>query len=284
MILLLDIDGTLVDHTTHLPPSAEAAVRAAVAAGHRLYACTGRARAEVYPELWDLGLHGMIGGNGSYVESDGAVLLHQVLDPDAVGAAVDWLLGKGLPFYIECNAGLYGTDDLLPVVAALYDGPREETLAMVTAAMPDLILGAIEGAGPDAPWRTDTNKISFVLRDDVDLDALATELGAGVQVDTWSLTGSGPEFGEVGQVGVHKGHAVRLLAEHLGATASDLVGFGDARSDIELLRACGTGVAMGQAPDELKAVATFVTRPVDEDGLAHAFDHLGLTGPLTPSR
>ncbi len=85
MILLLDIDGTLVDHTTHLPPSAEAAVRAAVAAGHRLYACTGRARAEVYPELWDLGLHGMIGGNGSYVESDGAVLLHQVLDPDAVG-------------------------------------------------------------------------------------------------------------------------------------------------------------------------------------------------------
>ena len=111
-----------------------------------------------------------------------------------------------------------------------------------------------------------------------------TELGAGVQVDTWSLTGSGPEFGEVGQVGVHKGHAVRLLAEHLGATASDLVGFGDARSDIELLRACGTGVAMGQAPDELKAVATFVTRPVDEDGLAHAFDHLGLTGPLTPSR
>ena len=68
-----------------------------------------------------------------------------------------------------------------------------------------------------------------------------------------------------------------LLAAHLGVDRSELVGFGDARSDIELLRACGTGVAMGQAPDELKAVATFVTRPVGEDGLAHAFAQLGLT-------
>ena len=39
--------------------------------GHRVYICTGRSKAEVYPYLWDIGLDGMIGGNGSYVEEWG---------------------------------------------------------------------------------------------------------------------------------------------------------------------------------------------------------------------
>lgn len=276
MIVLLDVDGTLVDYHTNLPASADAAVRGAIANGHRVYLCTGRAKAEVYPDLWDLGLHGMIGGNGSYVESDGEVVLHQVLDPDAVGRAVAWLLAAGIEFYIECNSGLHATDGLPVAVAELFGGATPENVAKVHAGMPHLIFGSIVGAGPNAPWRTDTNKISFVLRPDVDLAVLAAELGDGVAVDTWSLTGTGPEFGEVGQVGVHKGHAVRVLADHLGESIDDMVGFGDARSDIELLRACGTGVAMGQAPDELKAVASFVTDPVDADGLANAFARLGL--------
>ena len=74
MILLLDIDGTLVDHRTDLPDSAAQAVRKARTNGHGIYLCTGRAKAEIYPHLWDLGIDGLIGGNGSYVESGGEVL------------------------------------------------------------------------------------------------------------------------------------------------------------------------------------------------------------------
>ena len=68
-ILFIDVDGTLVDYENHLPESAVRAIRAARAAGHRVYICTGRSRAEVYPPLWDIGLDGMIGGNGSYVRT-----------------------------------------------------------------------------------------------------------------------------------------------------------------------------------------------------------------------
>jgi len=63
-IVFLDVDGTLVDYENHLPDSAVIAIRAARANGHRVYICTGRSRAEVYPELWDIGFDGMIGGNG----------------------------------------------------------------------------------------------------------------------------------------------------------------------------------------------------------------------------
>ena len=78
-VLFLDVDGTLVDYHGELPASAADAVRAARAAGHLVFLCTGRARAEVQQELWDLGVDGLIGGNGNYIEHRGEVVLHNAL-------------------------------------------------------------------------------------------------------------------------------------------------------------------------------------------------------------
>ena len=63
-VLFIDVDGTLVDYEGNLPPSAVEAIRKARAAGHKVYICTGRSRAAVYQNIWDIGLAGMIGGNG----------------------------------------------------------------------------------------------------------------------------------------------------------------------------------------------------------------------------
>ena len=98
-ILFIDVDGTLVDYENHLPESAVRAIRAARAAGHRVYICTGRSRAEVYPPLWDIGLDGMIGGNGSYVEDHGVVVMHQLITPEQARRIVDWLHSRKLEFY-----------------------------------------------------------------------------------------------------------------------------------------------------------------------------------------
>ena len=277
MIVLLDVDGTLVDYSGRLPASAATAVRAAGENGHLVYLCTGRARSEIHPWLWELGVNGLIGGNGSYVESAGEVLRHQVLKPEVVDRAVSILLELGIDFFLECNHALYGTHGLPAAIAALRPGgATPDNVAWARNGFGDMVFGRIQGAGLNAAWRTDCNKISFLLSPAAPLDALAVEFAGEASVDTWSLTGARPEFGEIGQIGVNKGRAVELLAARLGADRTDLIGFGDARSDIELLRACGIGVAMGQAPDELKAVATLVTDHVDADGLARAFERLGL--------
>lgn len=270
-VLLLDIDGTLVNYRTELPAGAAAAVREARARGHRVYLCTGRSRAEIYDHLWDLGVDGLIGGNGSYVEDAGQAIFHQVLDPAVVAEAVEWLLAEELGFYLECNSGLYGSDDLPEKAAMILGGPTPENVRFITDAMPHLIYGTRSG-------RDDVNKISFVLEPGVDLEALAARYAGRAAIDTWSLTGNGPEFGEFGQLGVHKGVAIGRLAVHLGADADDLIGFGDARSDLGMFAACGTAVAMGNAPDEVKTAATLVTDHVDADGLANAFRRLGLIG------
>lgn len=63
--------------------------------------CTGRSKAENPQEIWDIGFDGMIGGNGCYVESDGEVVMHQLITVDQCRHIADWLHGRGLEFYLE---------------------------------------------------------------------------------------------------------------------------------------------------------------------------------------
>ncbi|MGC3994831.1 MAG: Cof-type HAD-IIB family hydrolase [Propionicimonas sp.] len=268
-VVLLDIDGTLLNYRAELPASAAAAVCGARANGHKVYLCTGRSRAEVYPELWDLGVDGLIGGNGSYVEDAGRVVFHQAMDADVVARAIAWLDERALGYYLECNAGLFASANLPEAAAVAIGRPGADGEAFVRGVFAGMHYGTVTA-------RADVNKISFALVPGLDLDGLAREFAGRARIDTWSATGTGPEFGEFGQFGIHKGAAVERLAAHLGVPLSDLIGVGDARSDLELLTTCGTGVAMGNAPEELKAVADLVTDHVDDDGLAHAFAALGL--------
>jgi len=269
-VVLLDIDGTLVNYRLQLPASAAAAVRSARSNGHRIYLCTGRSRAEIYPNLWELGVDGLIGGNGSYVEDAREVVFHQVMSADVVSEAIAWLTDEDLGYYLECNSGLFASANLPQRAAVAIGRPDAAGEQFIRDAFPDMIYG-FEAIPSDA------NKISFALRRDVDLAALAARFAGRASIDSWSATGQGPEFGEIGQLGIHKGAAIELLADHLGVPTSELIGIGDARSDLEMFAVCGTSVAMGNAPDEVKAAATVVTDHVDEDGLSNAFARLGLT-------
>lgn len=78
-IIFIDVDGTLLNYENKLPESATKAIRQARANGHRVYICTGRSEAEVYDYIWDIGLDGMIGGNGSYVKDHDTVVMHQLI-------------------------------------------------------------------------------------------------------------------------------------------------------------------------------------------------------------
>lgn len=189
-----------------------------------------------------------------------------MLPREVADRAVAWLVERDLSFYLECNSGLYADDEFARACARWLDGVTEDD---VHAMMPHLIYGTTTG-------RDDVNKISFVLTPSVDLDALAALLDGEAKIDTWRLAGVRPESGEIGQLDVHKGAAVARLVEHLGVRAQDWVAFGDARSDLELFAAVGTGVAMGNAPDEVRAAADLVADHVEADGLANAFVALGL--------
>ena len=89
-IIFLDVDGTIIDYDNHIPESAVTVIRQAREKGHLVYVCTGRSKAEMPPEIWDIGFDGMIGGNGSYVEHEEEVILHQLIPRDVAKRLVDW--------------------------------------------------------------------------------------------------------------------------------------------------------------------------------------------------
>ena len=273
-ILLIDIDGTLVDYENHLPESAITAIRKARASGHKVYLCSGRSKAENKPEIWDIGIDGYIGGNGSYVESNGVVVMHQLITADQCRRIVDWLNARGLEFYLESNNGLFASctfkDVVVPVMAeyAQRKGRKTRTDISYEQAFPGMVWDG-------ELYRDDVNKISYVLhsyQDYLDAQKNFPEMQHG----TWGGAGETALFGDMGVKNITKAHAVETLLAYLKAEKADTIAFGDAKVDIPMFEACAYGVAMGSCGEAIKAAANYVTTDVDKDGLYRAFVHLGL--------
>ena len=271
-IIFLDVDGTLTDYENHVPASAVTAIRRARENGHRVYICTGRSRAEVYPELWDIGLDGMIGGNGSYVEDHGHVVMHRTMTLDQCRRAVDWLHGRGLEFYLESNNGLFASENFeaaaQPAIERYSKRKGPDGPMTVRSAFPDMIFGG-------ELYRDDLNKLSFLLSDYGDyLDAKAAfpDLKAG----TWGGKDEEALFGDLGVKDVDKAVGVNALVNYLHADMGDTIAFGDAEVDIPMLRCCAYGVAMGNGGPEIKAEADYITDAAEDDGLCKAFEKLNL--------
>lgn len=271
-ILFIDVDGTLVDYHNRLPDSAVEAVRAARSAGHRVYLCTGRSRAEMPEELWDIGVDGMIGGNGSYVEDAGRVVLHRTLTGRQCRDIVDWLHRRGLEFYLETNEGLFASERFEEAAApamALYSARKGQPAPVsASAAFHGMVFGG-------ELFRDDVNKLSYILGTIEDHEA-ARRAFPDLQHGTWGGRVGAALFGDIGPSGITKAGAVAALLEHLAADRDDTIAFGDATVDIPMFEACAVGVAMGNASADLKAVATHLTDDVEDDGLAKAFRQLNL--------
>ena len=273
-IVFIDVDGTLVDYDNLLPSSAVEAIRKARANGHKVYISTGRSRAEVYQEIWDIGLDGMIGGNGSYVEDNGQVVMHQLLTAEQSRRIVDWLHERKLEFYLESNNGLFASENFEtrgePVMQEYSARKGQDDAAKMTVrkAFPEMIFGG-------ELYRDDLNKVSFILESHDDFLA-AKEAFPDIQAGTWGGVGETALFGDLGVRGITKAHAIDELLKHIGGRIEDTIAFGDAKIDIPMFEYCAVGVAMGNGGEEIKAKADFVTDAVADDGLAHAFQRLGL--------
>lgn len=275
-IIFLDVDGTLVDYHNRIPESAIRAIRQARENGHLVYVCTGRSRAEMQPELWELGLDGMIGGNGSYVEHQDQVIMHQLLSEEDSRAIVDWLHERGLEFYLESNNGLFASENFRErarETLRIYSMNKGKTAEEVAdQEVEDVIHGMIFDG---QLYRNDLNKVSFVLdsyQDHLDSKQAFPQLVA----NTWGGRGESALFGDLGVKDIDKAHVISVLLDYLGASQADTIAFGDAKIDISMLDYCAVGVAMGNGGAEILAMADMITDDVEEDGLYNAFERLGL--------
>ena len=271
-VIFIDVDGTLLTYENILPPSAVTAIRTARKNEHKVYICTGRSRAEVYDYIWEIGLDGMIGGNGSYVESDGKVIMHQVISVDDSKKIVDWLHSRKLEFYLESNAGLFASENFETRGQSTiqeYSARKGKNMQTVRECFPEMIFGKKN------LYRDDLNKVSFILESYQDYLDAAKEFSY-LKVGTWGGAGETALFGDIGVAEIDKAHAIDVLLKYLGADKKDTIAFGDAKIDIPMLEYCEIGVAVASGGEEVKATADFVTDAVADDGIFNAFKKLNL--------
>ena len=85
-----------------------------------------------------------------------------------------------------------------------------------------------------------------------------------------------PAFVDVTAKGNTKQHGIDEIIRHFGIRLEETMAFGDGGNDISMLRHAGIGVAMGNAKDDVKVIADYVTASVDDNGIADALKHFGI--------
>ncbi|WP_223839758.1 HAD hydrolase family protein [Saccharopolyspora pogona] len=255
-LIALDVDGTLLDPATQeISAVVRAAVRRVVEAGAQVVVSTGRSTLGTLPILDDLKLtSGVTLCSNGAVRVDAAareVLSVETFEPGPVLAE----LARRLPGAIFAAEDV-GAGSL--VTSRFHEeelhGPQQLASLdeLVSVPVPRLI----------ANW--------------VDHEpAEVIEVLAGIRLPgcTFTLDHYEPWVTVVPE-GVTKGSALEKLRTELGIASEDTFAAGDGDNDIEMLRWAARGVAMGQAPEVVRAAADEVTGPVAEDGLATALNRL----------
>ena len=90
--------------------------------------------------------------------------------------------------------------------------------------------------------------------------------------DEFTVVRSAPYFLEFLNKASSKGTGVKALGEYLGIKQEEIICIGDAGNDLDMILFAGLGVAMGNAFEEVKKAADYVTSNNEEDGVAHVIE------------
>ena len=238
-LVALDVDGTIVDRDGVLPAAVGETIAAVVAAGVPVVLSTGRSWHGTVDLVEQLGLP-----PGPSVCSNGAVIVTYppqeivkaiTFDPRHVIERVQQFAPGTLIAVEEIGVG-YRLNDHFP--------GGDLTGEMMIEDLEQLSARPVTRVILRDPTRSDSDFISMARH--LGLHGVTYFVG-------WSA------WLDIAPEGVNKATALAEVAEGLGVGAADVLAFGDGRNDIEMLRWAGRGLAIGDAPDEVKAVADDVT-------------------------
>ncbi|MDM5297759.1 Cof-type HAD-IIB family hydrolase [Bacillus pumilus] len=252
-VIFFDIDGTLYDHDKKIPESTKQAVRLLKEKGHHLFIASGRSPFLIQPILEELALDSFIAYNGQYVMYEGKVIYENCLKQELIEQ-------------------IYETADH-------HDHPLvfmgEETMKASVPNHPFIHegIGTLKTEHPehDLAFFKENNIYQMLLFCKAEEETKYQAFHEEIDLVRWHELST-----DVLPKGGSKAEGIKRVIERLPYDKKDTVAFGDGLNDREMITFVGTGVAMGNAVDELKALADFVTKPVDEDGILHAVTELGL--------
>lgn len=269
-LVFLDIDGTLTPPGSNQPPqSALEAIRAARAAGHLVFLCTGR-NYDMLKPLLAFGFDGAVASGGGYVFAGDRVLYDCPMTDAQKDRALQLFAEGGVLRTIEARDASF-CDEGMGEFLQQSSGGNSELLRWREALEKDL------GIRPMSEYDgRPIYKVVFMCSKTEQLAPAIRELEGEFYFLVQDLAGANCLNGELINRKFDKGSGIRRMAEAFGVDLADTVGVGDSMNDLEMIQTVGTSVCMENGSPTLKKHSSLICPSVEDDGLAWAFQKLGL--------
>lgn len=258
-LFCIDIDGTLLTDSKEIDQRDIEAIRKASAQGIKIALVTGRMPAATNMIVRRLGIPCILACNaGTYIIKDEQCVNAEYLTTETMTDVYESIRSFGIPLWIFRDRQWYVTAKDMFVKA-------EECLI-------DYIAEQVDPEELAGRWRheqTGPNKL-LIGTEPSTVQEVYAALRGRQDVD---IACSSENYLEIFPKGMNKGKALRLICEKEGIAVGETVAFGDQELDIPMLMAAGTAVAMGNAIEELKQKADYVTKSNNEAGIAYAVEH-----------
>ena len=254
-LIATDIDGTILKHNFEFNQEVKDCIKKLTQDGIKVVLVTGRMHVATDFIAEELGLDTpIVSYQGGLVKHDNETLYEKNLDPKRAKEIIHWAKKNEVHLNLYMNDQLYVEQD--DAIIRRYTGERGA--GFLVESFDEIKLERINKIL--AIDFEDENKVNMWR------DYLQNKF------DDIDVVKSMPYFCEVSHPEATKYHAVKFLSKYLGFTQEEVLAIGDQDNDINLLRAGGIKVAMGNATEELKAVADYVTDSVENDGFVKAVE------------
>ena len=262
-LLVCDIDGTLVRHDKSLAEATVAAFARLAAAGIPASLISARPPSGMTALAATLGLAGPLGAfnGGTLIDPDGRIRSAVRLAPATAAAALALIDRPGVEIWLFADGRWFARDPDHPRV------PRER----LSSGIEPTIVADLTGL------TARVDKIVAVSDDRAllaDLAYRARQACGGAA----TVALSQPYFLDFTALSANKGDGIIALAAAYGVSLTGVAAIGDMANDLPMFAHAGVAIAMGQAPQQVREAARFITGTNEADGVAHAIDIILLAG------